>query len=117
MQAQGIEIVETRIAAHIGQRTDLLGFRFADGTERYFDGFLVDEGLIPNTRYLDGWDVLTDDEGLLIVNDDRQVLTSAGEPVPGLFAAGGHCVGRAQSHRHGLCARPRRRPVGHRQPA
>ena len=30
----------------------------------------------------------TDEEGLLIVNDDRQVLTAAGEPVPGLFAAG-----------------------------
>ncbi len=88
VQAQGIEIVETQIAAHIGQRTDLLGFRFADGTERYFDGFLVDEGLIPNTRYLDGWDVQTDEEGLLIVNDDRQVLTAAGDPVPGLFAAG-----------------------------
>ncbi len=54
----------------------------------YFDGFLVDEGLEPNTQFLKGWDVQTDEEGLLVVNEDGQVLDSQGEPVPGLFAAG-----------------------------
>ena len=88
LEKRGIEIVESGIIAHIGRQTDLLGFQFADGMERYFDGFLVDEGLIPNTQYLEGWDVRTDEEGLLIVNDDRQVLTKAGKTITGLFAAG-----------------------------
>lgn len=30
----------------------------------------------------------TDEEGLLVVNEDGQVLDSAGQPVPGLYAAG-----------------------------
>jgi len=85
---RGIEIIETRIVKHIGKGTELLGLLLEDGRELYFDGFLVDEGLTPNTRYLEGWDVKTDEEGLLVVNEDGQVLDSAGQPVPGLYAAG-----------------------------
>ena len=87
-KARRIDIIETRIVKHIGKGTDLLGLLLEDGRELYFDGFLVDEGLVPNTRFLEGWDVQTDEEGLLIVNEDGQLLDSAGEPVPGLFAAG-----------------------------
>lgn len=83
-----IEIIESKIVRHIGRGTDLLGLELADGTELFFDGFLVDEGLQPNTPFLRGWDVRTDAEGLLVVDDDGQVLDSSGEPVPGLFAAG-----------------------------
>ena len=59
-----------------------------DGTELYFHGFLVDEGLIPNTKFLEGWDYQKDEEGLIIANEDMQMLDSKGEPIPGLFAAG-----------------------------
>ena len=60
----------------------------------YFDGFPGGRGADPQhavSRWLGTCRPTR--RGLLIVNDDRQVLTSAGEPVPGLFAAGGHCVG------------------------
>jgi len=85
---RGIEIIETKIEKHIGKGTDLLGLRLVDGRELFFDGFLVDEGLVPNTSFLKGWDVKTDAEGLLVVDEDGQVLDSQGAPVPGLFAAG-----------------------------
>lgn len=87
-KARGIEIIETKIKRHIGKGTDLLGLELEDGRELYFDGFLVDEGLEPNTGFLAGWDVKTDEEGLLVVNEDGQLLDGSGEPVPGLFAAG-----------------------------
>lgn len=83
-----IEVVEKRIVAHIGQGTELTGVRFADGSERYFDGFLVDEGLDANSGYLSRFEVATNADGLLRVNDDAQVLSQSGEPIPGLYAAG-----------------------------
>lgn len=83
-----IRIVETKIKRHIGEKTDLLGFEMVDGTELYFHGFLVDEGLIPNTKFLEGWDYQSDDEGLIVTNEDMQLLDSRGVPIPGLFAAG-----------------------------
>jgi thioredoxin reductase len=91
LEAQGIPIVTDRIVAHIGKGTDLMGLRLADGRELYFDGFILDEGLTPNTEYLDaedGWSLQTDEEGLLIVDEDGQVLDPEGDPIPGLFAAG-----------------------------
>jgi thioredoxin reductase len=88
LKRRGIDIVETKIAAHIGKGTDLLGFRFEDGSERYFDGFFVDEGLKANVEYLDGWALGKDREGLLVVDEDGQVLDPEGRKVPGLFAAG-----------------------------
>lgn len=81
-------IVETKIKRHIGEKTDLLGFEMVDGTELYFHGFLVDEGLIPNTKFLEGWDYQRDAEGLIVTNEDMQLLDSRGVPIPGLFAAG-----------------------------
>lgn len=87
-QERDIEVVEKRIAAHIGQGTDLTGVRFADGSERYFDGFLVDEGLDANAGFLSRFEVATNAEGLLRVNDDAQMLDQSGEPIPGLYAAG-----------------------------
>lgn len=83
-----IRIVETQIKRHIGEKTALLGFEMVDGTELYFHGFLVDEGLIPNTKFLEGWDYQSDDEGLIVTNEDMQLLDSRGVPIPGLFAAG-----------------------------
>lgn len=88
IKARGIEIDERKIVRHIGKGTDLLGFEMEDGSEVYFDGFFVDEGLTPNTEFLAGWDVQTDEEGLLVVDEDGQVLDTVGEPVPGLYAAG-----------------------------
>ena len=85
---RNINIIETKIKRHIGEKTDLLGFEMADGTELYFHGFLVDEGLIPNTKFLEGWDYQKDEEGLIIANEDMQMLDRHGEPIPGLFAAG-----------------------------
>lgn len=85
---RGIDIVETRITTHIGKGTELLGLGFEDGTKRYFDGFLVDEGLEPNTDFLKGWEVARDGDGLLKVDEDGALLTPSGAPVPGLFAAG-----------------------------
>ena len=83
-----INIVQTKIKRHIGEKTNLLGFEMADGSELYFHGFLVDEGLIPNTKFLEGWDYQTDEEGLIVANEDMQMLDGRGEPIPGLFAAG-----------------------------
>jgi len=85
---RNIVIDERRILRHIGDKTDLLGFEMEDGEKVYFHGFLVDEGLEPNTQFLKGWDVQTDAEGLLVVNEDNQVLDTSGKPVPGLYAAG-----------------------------
>ena len=83
-----IRIIETKIKRHIGEKTNLLGFEMVDGTELYFHGFLVDEGLIPNTKFMEGWDYQTDAEGLIVANEDMQLLDSRGAPIPGLFAAG-----------------------------
>ncbi len=85
---RGIRIIETKITRHIGEKTDLIGFELEDGSEVYFDGFLVDEGLIPNTKFLEGWDYQKDEDGLIITNDSAQLLDLNGDPIPGLFAAG-----------------------------
>lgn len=88
VQERKIQIIETKIKRHLGEKTNLLGFEMEDGSELYFHGFLVDEGLIPNTKFLDGWDYQKDEEGLIITNEDMQLLSSNGVPIPGLFAAG-----------------------------
>lgn len=87
-EERGINIIETKILRHIGEKTDLVGFELEDGSEVYFDGFLVDEGLIPNTQFLEDWDYQKDEDGLIITNDSAQLLDSHGNPIPGLFAAG-----------------------------
>ncbi|MBI1926034.1 NAD(P)/FAD-dependent oxidoreductase [Candidatus Poribacteria bacterium] len=85
---RGINIIETKIKAHIGEKTDLLGFEMEDGSTLYFDGFFVDEGLQANTAFLAAWNYQKDDEGLIIINEDAQLLDASGVPIPGLFAAG-----------------------------
>jgi thioredoxin reductase len=97
LEQQGIAIVPERIVAHVGKGIDLLGLRLDNGRELYFDGFFVDYGLAPNTGYLkpeDGWHLQTDEEGLLVVDEDGQVLDPEGTPVPGLFAAGDIVAGQ-----------------------
>lgn len=89
-----IQVIEQRIAAHIGEGTDLIGVRLQDGEELFFDGFLVDEGLDPNTGFLSQFPIGTAEDGLLLVNDDSQVLDRAGAPIPGLYAAGDVVSGR-----------------------
>ena len=67
------------------------------GAELFFDGFILDYGLQPLTEYLqagDGWSLQRDEDGLLAVDEDGQVLDEAGEPVPGLFAAGDIVAGQ-----------------------
>ena len=88
IQEHKINIIETKIKRHIGEKTNLLGFEMIDGSELFFHGFLVDEGLIPNTKFLEGWNYQKDEEGLIIANEDMQMLDSKGAPIPGLFAAG-----------------------------
>ncbi len=88
LRRRGIEVIEEKVLAHIGKGTDLLGFRFVDGSERFFDGFFVDEGLRANVEYLDGWPLQKDGEGLLVVDEDGQALDLEGQKVPGVFAAG-----------------------------
>ncbi|HEX2186354.1 MAG TPA: FAD-dependent oxidoreductase, partial [Chloroflexota bacterium] len=97
LQQRGIKIEEQAVVAHVGKGTDLLGLRLADGRELYFDGFLLDYGLQPNTDYLrpeDGWALQRDEDGLLVIDEDGQVLDEAGTPVPGLFAAGDIVAGQ-----------------------
>ena len=88
VQERKIQIIEKKIKRHIGEKTNLLGFEMVDGSELYFHGFLVDEGLIPNTKFLNGWDYKKDEEGLIITNEDMQMLDNNDDPIPGLFAAG-----------------------------
>ena len=88
VKARKINIIETKIKRHIGEKTNLLGFEMIDGSELFFHGFLVDEGLIPNTKFLEGWDYQKDEEGLIVANEDMQMLDSNGVPIPRLFAAG-----------------------------
>ena len=64
IKARKINIIETKIKRHIGEKTNLLGFEMIDGSELFFHGFLVDEGLIPNTKFLEGWDYQKDEERL-----------------------------------------------------
>lgn len=97
LRQQEIGLVEEPIVAHIGKGTNLLGLRLADGRELFFDGFFLDEGLEPNTQYLradDGWSLRTDEDGLLVVDEDARVLGPDGSPVPGLFAAGDVVAGQ-----------------------
>ncbi|HEX2036309.1 MAG TPA: NAD(P)/FAD-dependent oxidoreductase [Chloroflexota bacterium] len=97
LQQRGIKIEEEAVVAHMGKGTDLLGLRLADGRELYFDGFLLDYGLQPNTEYLrpeDGWALQRDEDGLLVIDEDGQVLDEGGTPVPGLFAAGDIVAGQ-----------------------
>jgi thioredoxin reductase len=91
LRRQGIAVEEERVVAHIGKGTDLLGLRLAGGRELFFDGFILDYGLAPNTDFLhpeDGWAPRRDEDGLLAVDEDGQVLDGEGVPIPGLFAAG-----------------------------
>jgi thioredoxin reductase len=88
IQRRGIEIIEEKIVRHIGNGTDLLGLELADGRELFFDGFLVDEGLVPNAEFLSGWEYQKDGEGLIIVDEDHQLLDPGGRKMEGLFAAG-----------------------------
>ena len=97
LQRRGVPIVQERIVAHIGKRSDLLGLRLADGREVFFDGYFLDEGLTPNTEYLraaDGWSPQRDADGLLVVDEDGRVLDRDGVPLPGLFAAGDIVAGQ-----------------------
>ena len=87
-EERGVNIIETKILRHIGEKTNLMGFELEDGSKLYFDGFLVDEGLIPNTKFLECWDYQKDEDGLIITNDNAQLLDSHGNRIPGLFAAG-----------------------------
>jgi thioredoxin reductase len=52
LEDRGVTLVTEKIVAHIGKGTDLMGLRLEDGRELFFDGFLLDEGQIPNTGYL-----------------------------------------------------------------
>jgi len=110
--AQGVNIDERKIVRHIGEKTNLLGFEMEDGEELFFHGCFVDEGLEPNTRFLAGWDIGTDGDGLVKVDEDGQVVDAAGEPVPGLYAAGDLVAGErnliaasfGMGQNAGLCA-------------
>jgi thioredoxin reductase len=88
VRKRGIGIDEGKIVRHIGKGTDLLGLEMEDGRELFFDGFLVDEGLVPNTAFLEGWDYRKDQDGLILVDEDRQLRDASGKKIPGLFAAG-----------------------------
>ena len=79
-------------------------------------GFLVDEGLIPNTKFLEGWDYQKDEEGLIIANEDMQMLDSKGEPIPGLFRRRRHHIRRAEPHCNGVRPRNRRLVCRHQTP-
>jgi thioredoxin reductase len=97
LREHSIEVLAEPVIAHIGKGTDLLGLRLAGGRELYFDGFILDYGLRPNTEYLqkeDGWNFRIDEDGLLMVDEDGQMLDALGEPVPGLFAAGDIVAGQ-----------------------
>jgi hypothetical protein len=112
MKGQIENIDERKIVRHIGEKTNLLGFEMEDGEELFFHGCFVDEGLEPNTRFLAGWDIGTDGDGLVKVDEDGQVVDAAGEPVPGLYAAGDLVAGErnliaasfGMGQNAGLCA-------------
>ncbi len=88
IKRRGIQIDERPIRRHIGEGTNLIGVEMEDGGRLFFHGFFVDEGLEPNTAFLEGWGCRTDEDGLLVVDEDNQVLDESGEPIPGLYAAG-----------------------------
>ena len=88
IQRQGVRIDERPIRRHVGEGTNLIGVEMEDGETLYFHGFFVDEGLEPNTAFLDGWEYQTDEDGLIRVDEDNQMLDPSGDPIPGLYAAG-----------------------------
>ncbi len=87
-EARDIEIDTRPIVRHIGRGTELRGVQFADGEEFYADGFLADEGLEPNTGFLQDFDLWRSPDGLLRVGDSSEALRPDGSPEPGLFVAG-----------------------------
>ncbi len=94
IEARDIRIDLRPIAGHLGERTLLRGVRFQDGEELYADGFLVDEGLTPNSDYLGDFRLRRNADGLLVTGEDSEVLREDGEPEPGLYAAGDIVAGQ-----------------------
>ncbi len=87
-QARDIRIDTRRIARHIGQGTRLEGVVFEDGEELLADGFLTDEGLEPNTAFLEDFALQRSADGLLRVGESGEALRLDGTPEPGLYVAG-----------------------------
>jgi len=85
---RGIAIDERPIARHVGEGTRLVAVEFADGAILRADGFLVDEGLAPNTDFLAAFDLSRSDEGLLRTGSGGELLRADGGVFPGLYAAG-----------------------------
>ena len=85
---RNIAIDQTRIEAHIGPGTDLLGFRMSDGRELYFDGFFVDEGLRANDDFLADFEIQHDEEGLIVCDKSHRILNSRDDPIKGIWACG-----------------------------
>ncbi len=94
LEERDIRIDERPITSHLGEGTLLRGLRFADGEEIYADGFLVDEGLRPNSDYLADFRLRRNADGLLVTGDDSMVLREDGEPETGLYAAGDIVAGQ-----------------------
>ncbi len=87
--------VDTRtIARHVGEGTQLRGVVFEDGEELLADGFLVDEGLSPNSAFLEDFQLRRSGEGLLVTGEDGILLREDGTPEPGLYAAGDIVAGQ-----------------------
>ncbi len=87
--------VETRpIARHVGEGAQLRGVAFEDGEELLADGLLVDEGLTPNSGFLEGFELRRSAEGLFITGEDGILLRGDGEPEEGLYAAGDIVAGQ-----------------------
>ncbi len=87
--------IDTRpIARHLGEGTLLRGVVFTDGEELRADGFLVDEGLTPNTQFLAEFKLARNLDGLLRTGEDGAALRADGQPEPGLYVAGDLVAGQ-----------------------
>ncbi|MDA8343891.1 MAG: NAD(P)/FAD-dependent oxidoreductase [Thermaerobacter sp.] len=87
-EQRDIRIDTRRIARHIGRGALLQGVVFDDGEELLADGFLADEGLEPNTAFLEGFSLQRNADGLLRIGESGEALRPDGTPEPGLYVAG-----------------------------
>ncbi len=94
LTARDVHIDSRPIARHIGAGTLLRGLAFADGDQIHADGFLVDEGLTPNSDYLADFLLRRNGDGLLLTGEDGQLLRVDGGAEPGLYAAGDIVAGQ-----------------------
>lgn len=84
-----VEIVTTKIASLFGLDDDVLGVKFADGSEKKFETGMSALGVYRiNNELAALLGGKLDEEGYVVIDSDSRVIDNSGNPIEGLYAAG-----------------------------